>query len=158
MIRNLLFLYVILLSGCSFTQKISHSSPALITIKTPFIKISDTGFIRYNDKFLNLQIFSAAVAVFNLNLSDKACVDGLCYDTMSFNNKVLKYPHYKMILREILTRKPIYRGENLQKTQDGFVQNIIEKGKFNINYLVKENNMIFYDKLNKIKISIENLN
>lgn len=158
MIRNLLFFCVILLSGCSFKEKINHSAPALITIKTPFVKVSDTGFIKYNESFLNLQIFTAAVVVFNLNLSQKACVNGLCYDTISFNNKALRYPHYKTILREILTKKPIYKGKNLQKEQDGFTQNIIQEDKFDISYSVKENNMKFYDKLNKIKISIENLN
>jgi hypothetical protein len=144
------------LSGCAFTRTITHSQPYLITIKTPQMAFSDTGFLNEAENYTQLQIFSAGTAVLNLEMSDTICLDGTCLDTLAFNTRFFGTEHYAQILHDIVHKKPLYDGRNLEQDEGAFSQNI-ELPNTSIHYKIKGDERYFKDTKNGILIRLKPL-
>jgi len=53
---------LLFLEGCS-VKHYSISTPKVITIKSPKLKFSDTGYIRYEGDAVAVELFTAGVAI-----------------------------------------------------------------------------------------------
>jgi hypothetical protein len=144
-------------SACSVKeQNIETSQPVKLLIKTPSLKLSGIGFYKRGGEYANLQIFSAGVAVLDYKSAGNICVNNRCMTRGIFNEKLFLQPHYSELIDDILAQKPIYKSQNLTKTDNGFSQRIT-KAEFDISYDVNENNAEFSDLQNNITIQIEKL-
>ncbi len=111
--------------GCSVKHQITQSEPYLITIKTPQMAFSDTGFLNQAPQYTQLQIFSAGALLLNLEIQENICLDGTCMDALAFNNRFFGTEHYAQLLHDIVHKKPLYEGRNYHKTDSGFSQEIL---------------------------------
>ena len=147
---------MLVLGGCS--QKIAYASSKAyyVVIKNSKIALADTGFIKKDDKRLNLQLFSASSPIFDLHVKDDVCVGYTCLSRESFNSEFFGYKHYQDFVEELFNMQPIYNDENLVKTKDGFEQNIKTEN-YDITYRVENKNLYFKDNKNKILIKLKEL-
>ncbi|BCD67421.1 hypothetical protein NitYY0918_C0312 [Nitratiruptor sp. YY09-18] len=144
----------LLLSGC-VSKQIQRSEPVSFVFKTPVLKIAASGFLQ-KGRIIKLQGYDAGQPILELILAKRVCINSKCMSYAMFNKRVL-YPAYPpFIIRNIVTGKPIFNGQNLEKRGDGFVQEITSK-QFAIIYRVKKDVIYFKDRKNRILIKIKEL-
>lgn len=124
-------------------------------LNTPMIKINDAGFLKKESKALNLEIYKLGQAFFELKIRDNICLNAVCYDKITFNQKFLKNAYYDDILKDILEAKPLWNGKNIQKTQCGFIQKLSGVN-YEIFYEICDNKISFFDKISRVKIVLTN--
>jgi len=151
-----IFMLSIILCGCSVKHNIRSSEPYLITIKTPQMAFSDTGFLNQGDNYTQLQIFSAGSVLLNLEMSERVCLDGSCLDKLSFNKRFFGTEHYENILSDIVYKKPLFDGVNHLQTATGFSQEIDSK-EASIVYKVEGDTRFFKDTKNGVLIRLKPL-
>ncbi|MSN95741.1 hypothetical protein F1B92_00775 [Campylobacter sp. FMV-PI01] len=151
--KNIFFLIFIgiFFVSCAKTG-LNRSKSAIFTIKSPLIKINDAGFIDFGKKKIRLQIYNSGVGLFEMDIKDKICYNGICEDEIKFNEKFFKFKHYRGFFKDILAKKPIYNAKNLIKTECGFRQEVI-----NLQYEICNKKISFNDKKNEIKIIIKEM-
>lgn len=150
-------LCLLFLSGCAVKKEISTSETYVITIKNKQIALSDTGFVNQGNDYTNVQIFSAGSVLFNLEITGgNICLDGRCLDKLSFNQQFLQAEHYAELMQEVIAKKPIYEGKNLQKTSNGFEQEL-ELPHSHLVYKVDGANLTFRDTKNSILMRLKPL-
>ena len=144
--------------GCAVKPEIEKSQSCLVIFKTKKFAYQDMGFLKKASGFLNLQIFTMGNLLVNLTIDkrdDRVCINRYCFDKDVFNEKYLSsyYPHD--ILENILNAKVIFKGKNLKKRKNGFIQKINESNKYDIKYIVTKNKIFFKDRFNKIILIIK---
>lgn len=120
----MMFLAIFIVSGCGIKQEISSSKAYLVTIKTPQMALSDTGFLNQGKEYAQLQIFSAGAVLFHLEVSKRICLDGRCLEKIEFNKHFFGTEHYAELMNDIIAKNALYDGVNRQETVDGFSQEI----------------------------------
>lgn len=147
---------IFFLGGCS-VKHYSISSPKVITIKTPKLKFSDTGYIRYEGDAVEVELFTAGVAVEKISIDDKVCVSSGCMSEESFVKEYLyeKYPRDTM--RRILQGEPIFGGIGKDETCGGAVFQFIRNEDMDIIYRRKGSEIFFKDRLNGLMIKINDI-
>jgi hypothetical protein len=151
------FLALFFLSGCAFKQEITSSETYVITIKNKQVALSDTGFVNQGNDYTNVQIFTAGSVLFNLEImGNNICLEGRCLDKLSFNQQFFQDEHYAGLMQEIIAKKPIYEGQNLHQTSNGFEQEI-ERSNSHLIYKVEGSNLTFRDTKNGILIRLKPL-
>lgn len=104
-IKQTLFLILVLfLGGCALKQPVQSES-AIILIKTPNMKFYDKGFIRHYANHIQVEIFSAGQAVLQLKIyEDRICKDTFKCQTLREFNKIYLNTSYKNnFLQELFT-------------------------------------------------------
>ncbi len=156
-----LLVVIIFISGCALKQPVEQNSK-FIVIKTPEIKFADMGFVSTFDNKLNIQIYSSGEAVLSIDIyKDKICTSTFkCMDKKSFNKKIFHQNYPIDTLENIFLAKPIFNGENIKKTENGFTQDILFSGTYitysQISYTVSNDDIIFNDKTSNILIKVQN--
>ncbi|MDR2636099.1 MAG: hypothetical protein LBC08_04645 [Campylobacteraceae bacterium] len=149
---------VLFFNACSVKeQNIETSQPVKLIIKSPSIKLSGIGFYKRGGKYANLQIFSAGVAVLDYKSAGTICINDKCMTRGIFNENLFLQSHYSELVDDILAQQPIYKSQNLTKTDDGFSQNIAKSGAFDISYEVNGSSAEFSDSYNNIFIQVTKL-
>ncbi len=145
-----------LLTACGTTPYKSEST-ALIVFKTPTFKYADMGFVYENSDEVKVEIYSSGQALMSLMISEKSvCMSLLaCMNKRAFNQQVLSAHYPDTILDNIFRGKSIFKDKNLQKNSNGFTQKIINKNKYNIEYSVLNNDIVFRDTINDIFIKVK---
>ena len=152
---NLILLF--LLSGCAIKKEITFSEAYIVTIKTPTIALSDTGFLNRGKNYANVQIFAAGNVLFNLEMmGDYICLDGKCLDKLNFNQQFFHQEHYAELLQDIINKEPIYYGEHLRTTPSGFEQEF-DFPQSHIVYKIENGTLLFKDTKNNILIRFKPL-
>ena len=159
MYRILLFPFLVLVflfTACG-TQPYLKENSAFIVFKTPTFKYADMGFVYENSSEVKAEIYGSGQALMSLRISgDSVCMSLLaCMSRKKFNQQVLSAVYPDPILDHILRGKPIFSGQNLKKTRNGFTQNIVNQNKYNIHYSVLNNEIIFRDTINKILVKVK---
>jgi len=144
-----------LLNGCS-QVKLTKQESALIVIKTPTMKYADMGFISNSPSLVKVDIYGAGQPIMNFEINAmNICMSTFkCMDKASFNEKVLSKYYDDTVLEDIFRAKPIFKGQNLEKSANGFTQKIKKENKYDISYSVVSSKRIFRDKINKILIKV----
>ncbi len=147
---------ILFMGGCS-TKHYSISSPKVITIKSPKLKFSDTGYIRYEADAVEVELFTAGIAVEKISIDDKVCVSAGCMSEEAFVKEYLyeKYPVDTM--RRILQGEPIFGGKGKDETCGGALFQFIRDDDMDIMYRRKGSEIFFKDRLNGLMIKINEL-
>jgi len=147
---------IFFLSACGNQPYLKENS-AFIVFKTPTFKYADMGFVYENSSEVKAEIYGSGQAVMSLRISgDSVCMSLLaCMSKKKFNQQILAADYPDMVLEHIFRGKPVFLGQNMNKTRNGFTQNIVKPNKYNIHYSVLNNEIIFRDTINKILIKIK---
>ncbi len=151
-----IFMIGFFLSACTPKEYVKQNS-AYIMFKTPTFKYADMGFIYENEEEIKMEIYGSGQALMSLEISETSvCMSLLeCMGKRAFNKEVLNSLYPEDILENIFRGKPIFNGTGVQTQGDGFTQKIIKKDKFNIEYSVLNNEIIFRDTINTIDIKVK---
>jgi hypothetical protein len=152
----LLLIISFLLSSCASKEYIKQNA-AFIMFKTPTFKYADMGFIYENEKEVKVEIYGSGQALMSLEISETSvCMSQLeCMGKSAFNKEVLSSRYPEDILENIFRAKPLFNGLGLERKGEGFTQKIIKKDKYNIEYNVLNNQIIFHDTINSILIRVK---
>jgi hypothetical protein len=76
-------------------------------------------------------------------------------DQNEFNRQILNSAYPDTILDNVFRGKQIFEGQNLVRNRNGFTQRIANQNKYDIEYRVLNNEIIFRDKINIILIKVK---
>jgi hypothetical protein len=159
MYRTLLlpFLVLVFLFNACGTQPYLKENSAFIVFKTPTFKYADMGFVYENNSEVKAEIYGSGQALMSLRISgDSVCMSLFaCMSRKKFNQQVLSSAYPDTVLENIFRGKPLFSGQNMKKTRNGFTQNIVKQNKYNIHYSVLNNEIIFRDTINKILVKVK---
>lgn len=148
--------FIFFMGGCSVKQY-SISTPKVITIKSPKLKFSDTGYIRYEGDAVEVELFTAGVAVEKISIDDKVCVSAGCMSEEAFVKEYLYEAYPRDTMRRVLQGEPIFGGLGKDETCGGTVYQFIRNDDMDIMYRRKGNEILFKDRLNSLMIKINDI-
>ncbi|MCO4845653.1 MAG: hypothetical protein KC427_06505 [Sulfurovum sp.] len=145
-----------LVNACVPKEYVEQNS-AFIMFKTPTLRYADMGFIYENEEEIKVEIYGSGQALMSLEISETSvCLSLLaCMSKSAFNKEVLNRMYPEDILENIFRGKPLFNGVGLEKKGTGFTQKILKKDKYNIDYSVLKNEIIFRDTINTIDIKVK---
>lgn len=145
-----------LFSACAPKEYVKQNA-AFIMFKTPTFKYADMGFIYENEEEMKVEIYGSGQALMTLEISETSvCMSLLeCMSRSAFNKKVLNSMYPDDILENIFRGKSVFDGAELETKGNGFTQKIVKKDKYNIDYSVLNNQIIFHDTINAILIKVK---
>lgn len=146
-----IFFLLLFFSACALKNQEYPSQKMKVVFNTPAIKINDFGFLKKENKALNLEVYKLGQAFFKLKIREDVCLNSVCYSKTVFNQKFFKNTYYEDILKDILEAKSLWNGKNIEKTQCGFNQKL-NSTNYEIFYEVCDNKISFFDKISHIKI------
>jgi hypothetical protein len=129
----------------------------VITIKTPKLKFSDTGYIRYEGDSVEVELFTAGIAVEKISIDEKVCVSAGCMSEETFTKEYLYEGYPKDTMRRILQGEPIFGGKGKDETCGGALFQFIRNDDMDIMYRRKGGEIFFKDRLNGLMIKINEL-
>lgn len=150
-----LIISTFIFSACAPKEYVEQNS-AFIMFKTPTFKYADMGFIYQNESEMKVEIYSSGQALLSFNISETSvCMSVLeCMSKSAFNAKVLNRFYPENTLENIFRGRKVFNGSGVKPKGNGFTQKIIKKDKYNIDYSVLNNQIIFRDTINAILIKI----
>ena len=147
---------LLLITGCS-TKHYSVSEPKIITLKTPKLKFADTGYIRHDDTSVEVELFTAGVAVEKISIDSLVCMSSGCISEEAFVKEYL-YPDYPSdTMRNLLLGKDIFQGRGKEEMCDGRLFQFIRNDEMDIIYRRGKGEIYFKDRLNSLIIKINDL-
>ena len=144
---------VLFFTACS-VQRYEHSEPKIITIKTPKLRYSDLGYVKSTRDAVALELYVAGKMVQKIEINHLVCVDEGCMTKSGFNAEYLSSNYPDDTLQQIILARPIYDGEALRKTENGFEQRVVN-GDVDIVYRVTARDVYFKDRKNHILFKIK---
>ena len=150
--KYVLLTFIFFFSACS-VKNYEITQTKIIIIKSPKIKFSDLGYVRNSDKKIELELFIAGNSIEKITVNHLICTSEGCMSKSGFNEDYLNASYPDDILQNILLAKPIYDGESLQKTADGFEQHV-KNQHVDISYRVDSHVTFFKDRQNNIIFKI----
>lgn len=155
-LKLILFVGFFFYTGCSVREPVHQSLPYLISIKTPQMAFSDTGFINESTTQSQLQIFNAGTLVLNIEIGQNICIDGTCLSKEDFNKRFFGAVHYADLLENIIHQKALFEGIGYTKTSEGFSQQINLPDAM-IDYRVANGSLFFKEAKHNILIRLKPL-
>jgi len=153
--RYILVVLFLLFSGCSI-KNYEHTHSKIIIIKTPKLKYSDLGYIRYSDDAVELELFVAGRVVRKIEVNHLVCTTEGCMRKSTFNAEYLNAAYPENILQNILLGHAIYNNKNRVRTDTGFTQEI-KNNSVDIKYKVDAKSIYFKDRKNRIIFKIKDM-
>ncbi len=153
--KYILVIFIIFFSACS-VKDYEQTKSKIIIIKSPKIKFADLGYIRNSEKSVELELFLAGKSIQKISINHLICVDDGCMSKGGFNADYLHESYPSDLLQNILLGDFIYDAQNMQKTDDGFIQ-IINNEDVAITYKVNSQSIFFKDKKNNIIFKIKEI-
>jgi hypothetical protein len=151
MIRWLLLsIFSLLLLSCS-SKEYRFKSSNLITIKSPELKHSDTGFVYRDSDRVKAEIYSLGQQILKIEINELTCVNENCMTHSLFNSRFLSKNYPDDTLKNILLGKEIFNGSGKTAVSGGFRQSV-----GTVSYSVVVDKIEFRD--NSTLIKIEPLN
>lgn len=152
----LIFFISFIFIGCAVKTPYASSKAYHVVIKNLKFAVSDTGFLKKDDKRLNLQLFSASTPILDILIKEDICLNFLCMEKEAFNYEFFGTKHYETFIEELFNLQPIYKQINMQSKENGFEQRI-KTNFYDITYKVQGNNLYFKDTKNNILIKFKEL-
>ena len=148
--------FMLFFQSCT-TQPYAKQHSAFIVFKTPAFKYADMGFVYENSDEVKVEIYSSGQPLVSMKINKTTvCMSLLaCMSREAFNEKVLSAQYPGEILEDIFRGKPVLDAKNLEKSRNGFTQNIVNTDKYDIHYSVLNNETVFRDTINYILIKIK---
>ena len=139
--------------GCA-SKRYESPQPAVIVIKSPKLKYADQGFVYRGKNRIKVQVYASGRAVFELTVGKKVCVDSGCMSEEAFYRKYLHAAYPKGTIAAIFSKRPIFDGRGLERSDGRNIQYIYEPDKFDIIYTFDSASARFKDRYNHILIKI----
>jgi hypothetical protein len=149
-------LLVVLISGCS-SHHFTISQPKLITLKTPKIKYSDMGYLRYDNDAVQVELFTAGVSIEKITLDNDVCVSAGCMNEERFVKEYLNPAYPSDTMRKITQNMDIFGGEGKRESCGGNIYQYIRNDAMDIVYKRTAGEIYFKDRLNNLLIRIEDV-
>ena len=143
-------------TGCS-TKHYRVSEPKIITLKTPKLKFADTGYIRHDETSVEVELFTAGVAVEKISIDSQVCVSSGCMSEEAFVKDFLSPDYPADTMRNIVLGKDIFGGRGKEEMCDGRLFQFIRNDEMDIIYRRGKGEIYFKDRLNSLIIKIEDL-
>jgi hypothetical protein len=139
------------------TQPYLKQNSAFIVLKTPTFRYADMGFIYENKEEVKVEIYGTGKALMRLQIRNNSiCLSRFqCMQNTSFNRTVLNKNYPKNILNHIFRGEPIFQEKNKVINRNSFTQKIFTPYKYDIEYRVFNNSILFRDKINNIIIKVK---
>ncbi|MDD5210918.1 MAG: hypothetical protein PHV62_00755 [Sulfuricurvum sp.] len=147
---------VFFMGGCS-VKHYSISTPKVITIKTPKLKYSDMGYLRYEGDTVELELFTAGVSVEKISFDEKVCFSAGCMDEEKFVKEYVYEGYPRDTLRRILQNAPIFDGNGTSESCGGVIFQFIRNEDMDILYRRARGEVFFKDRLNGLIIKISDV-
>lgn len=147
---------VLLITGCS-TKHYSVSEPKIITLKTPKIKFADMGYIRHDERSIEVELFTAGVVVERISIDSLVCVSSGCMSEEAFVKEYLNRDYPSDTMRNVLLGKDIFAGQGKEEMCDGRLFQFIRNDEMDIIYRRGKGEIYFKDRLNSLIIRINDL-
>lgn len=144
---------VFLMGGCS-SKHYSISEPKIITIKTPKLKFADMGYVRHEGDAVEVEIFTAGVAVEKISIDSKVCTSSGCMSEAAFGKEYLYEGYPADTMRNILLGRDIFGGKGKSEMCNGTLYQYIRNDDIDFVYRRKPSEIYFRDHLNGIMIKI----
>jgi hypothetical protein len=142
------FIFNLFFFGCA-----TKTTPVYTVIKTPFLKVSDQGFLKKGFNYKKLIIYKDANIPVEIALyKNYICMNKKCVSKEIFIKK-LSSDYQKNLLDLIIDRKALKNLSKITKLKNGFLQK-----NYRFFYLVTDKKVLFKDKLKKIVIMIKEIN
>ena len=153
--KVLLWLSLILFSGCTQPSFQSEESVYIIW-KTPSFRYADQGFVYTSAEKMKIEIYGSGQALMRLEIGKRQICSSFlqCTDKKHFNALMLSRWYPESILEDIFKGKVIFRGKGMVKKRNGFTQTVKNGEKYQIQYSVLNNEIIFRDTINQILIKV----
>jgi len=147
------------LEGC-VPKVYQKQKSVFIVFKTPSFKYADLGFVYENSEALKVELYGSGEALVSLSIDNNFICMSLfeCMTPDYFNQKVLSEYYPKNILNNIFRGKKIFNGADSKNSRNGFTQQISKVNKYQIEYSVLNNQILFRDTINHILIKIKEVN
>jgi len=142
----------LLLSGCA-PKVYEKNESRLIVLKTPKIKYADLGYIRSSGDEVRADLFVVGQLVQSIEISTLVCVNEGCLSKSAFKTDYLHPSYPDELIVNVLLGRPIFEKASLQKTPNGFIQEL-KSNEYNIIYKVQDGDISFKDTKNRLKIKI----
>lgn len=149
-------LIILFIGGCG-TKHYSISEPKMITLKTPKLKFADTGYIRHEGNAVEVELFTAGVAVEKISIDSLVCVSSGCMSEEAFVKEYLNRDYPSDTMRNILLGKDIFSGRGKEEMCDGRLFQFIRNDEMDIIYRRGKGEIYFKDRLNSLIIRINDL-
>lgn len=146
-------LLIVLMGGCA-TKQYTPSEPKIIVLKTPKLKFADMGYIRYSDDAVEVELFTAGVAVENITIDEGVCVSAGCMSEEAFVREYLTKDYPSDTMRRILQKAPIFGGINTSESCGGVKFQYIRNNDMDIVYRRSAKEIYFKDRINGLMIKI----
>ncbi len=134
----------------------SNSKSYVTTFKTKRFSFSDAGFMKQEDGVIDLQILALGKPLLKMKISEDICVDHHCRTKQEFNQNFLSPDYPYDLINHVLSSQPIFGGENLKQTSNGFMQRI-KSPLYDIKYKIAPGSIYFKDLQNHIIIKLREL-
>lgn len=144
---------VLLIGGCS-SKHYSISEPKIITIKSPKIKFSDMGYVRREGDAVEVELFTAGVAVEKISIDSQVCVSAGCMSEEKFVHDYLYEGYPTDTMRNIILGKDIFGGQGKSEMCNGTLYQYIRNEDIDFVYRRKPSEIYFKDRLNGIMIKM----
>lgn len=147
---------ILIMGGCA-TKHYTVSEPKIITIKSPKLKFSDMGYIRYAEDAVEVELFTAGVAVEKISIDDGVCVHSGCMSEEAFVHEYLYKEYPSDTMRRVLQGEPIFAGSGASESCGGVKFQYIRNDDMDIVYRCSAKETYFKDRLNGLMIKITNI-
>jgi len=141
------------MGGCS-SKQYTLSEPKLIVLKTPKLKFADMGYLRRDGDAVEVELFTAGVAVEKISIDRQVCVTSGCMSEEEFTKTYLYEGYPRDTMRNILFGRDIFEGKGKSELCNGTLYQYIRNEDIDFVYRRKPSEIYFKDRLNGIMIKI----
>ena len=148
--------FILLLGGCA-TKHYTISQPKMVVIKSPKLKFADMGYIRYAQDAVEVDLFTAGVAVEKISIDEQVCVSAGCMSEETFVKEYLYKDYPADTMRRVLQGEPIFDGNGTSESCGGVKFQNIRNDEMDIVYRRSPTEIYFKDRLNGLMIKISDI-
>jgi len=149
-------LFALLIGGCA-TKYYSISTPKMIVIKSPKLKYADMGYLRYEGDAVEMELFTAGIAVEKISIDEQVCVSAGCMSEEAFVREYLYKDYPRDTMRRVLQGEPIFSGAGVSESCGGVKFQYIRNDDMDIVYRRSPTETYFKDRLNGLMINISDI-
>jgi len=153
--KIIFYLTLLVISGCSSKDPTTQNS-AFIVLRTPSFTYADMGFIDKLQERTKIEIYAMGQPALKLDVNQvNVCLSAFeCMSMEDFNAKFLSKYYPANTLEKIFRGLPLFNGASLYQSSNGFTQQLMQEGKYNIEYRVQQGETVFRDTINQIIIKV----
>ena len=129
----------------------------MIVIKSPKLKYADMGYLRYEGDAVEMELFTAGIAVEKISIHEQVCVNAGCMSEEAFVREYLYKDYPSDTMRRVLQAEPIFGGSGMSESCGGVKFQYIRNDDMDIVYRRSPSETYFKDRLNGLMIKISDI-